>query len=255
MIKFPLFKNRKKKTSQAISEIERHNIERQQFREVLESINATRIPDRLKILDEFLSVELHITLPDMLKFIEAGGITDYPLDFLGETMDMFCQCGFAQKNEFETQEATYEHHHLGDHHDHFICTSCGLIREFRNNRLEGLQMEIAAEFNFHPLQHKMEIYGLCEDCLAKREVNPPLELAAVGEKIRIVEIVGNREMQARMASMGLSPGILLEVINNNPGGPFIVAAHDTRLALDLAMAQSILVTHACRHPDKKNAKF
>jgi Fur family ferric uptake transcriptional regulator len=250
MIKFPSFRNRKKKQSQTISEIEQHNIERQQFREVLESINATRIPDRLKILDEFLSVELHITLPDMFKFIEAGGNKDYDLDFLGETMDMFCQCGFAQKNEFETQETTYEHHHLGDHHDHFICTSCGLIREFRNKRLEGLQLEIAAEFNFHPLQHKMEIYGLCDGCLTKREANPPLQLAAVGEKVRIVEILGSREMQARMAAMGFSPGTLLEVINNNPGGPIIVAAHDTRLALDLAMAQSILVTHACRHPDK-----
>jgi Fur family ferric uptake transcriptional regulator len=251
MMKFPLFRKRKNEPAPVVSDIEQHGLERQQFREVLESINATRIADRLKILDEFLSVELHITLPDMLEFIRAGGINDYDLTFLRETMDMFCQCGFAQKNEFEAQETTYEHHHLGGHHDHFICTSCGLIREFRNNRLERLQREIATEFNFHPLQHKMEIYGLCEDCLAKREVNPPLQLAAVGEKVRIVEIVGSREMQARMAAMGLSPGTLLEVINNNPAGPFIVAAHETRLALDFAMAQAILVTHVCRRPDEK----
>jgi len=250
MIKFPSFRNKKRKVSKAISDIEQHDLERQQFREVLESINATRIPDRLKILDEFLSVELHITLHDMLEFIEAGGNHDFDLDFLAETMDMFCHCGFAQKNEFESQDTTYEHNHLGDHHDHFICTSCGLIREFRNNRLEGLQLEIASEYNFHPLQHKMEIYGLCEDCLAKREVNPPLQLAAVGEKVRIVEIIGSREMQARMAAMGLGPGTLLEIINNNPAGPVIVAAHDTRLALDLPMAQSILVAHSCRHPGK-----
>lgn len=243
--------NRETKQGKVVSDIEQHDIERQQFRAVLESINATLIPDRLKILDEFLTVELHITLPDLLEFIKAGGNNNYDLAFLRETMEMFCQCGFAQKNEFEFQETTYEHHHLGEHHDHFICTSCGLIREFRNNRLESLQLDIAAEFNFHSLQHKMEIYGLCAGCLAKREANPPLQLAAIGEKVRIVEIVGSREMQARMAAMGLSPGSLLEVINNNPGGPIIVAAHDTRLALDLAMAQAILVTHACRHPEKK----
>ena len=97
----------------------------------------------------------------------------------------------------------------------------------------------------------MEIYGLCEDCLAKREANPPLQLAAAGEKVRIVEILGSREMQARMAAMGLSPGTLLEVINNNPDGPFIVAAHNTRLALDIDMAQAILVSHACRHAGRK----
>lgn len=251
MLKFPGFSGRKKKTTHVISDVEQHDIERQQFREVLESINATRIPDRLKILEEFLTVELHITLTDLLSFIEAGGNKDYDLAFLRETMDIFCQCGFAQKNEFEFQETTYEHHHLGDHHDHFICTSCGLIREFRNNRLESLQLEIAAGFNFHPLQHKMEIYGLCEDCLAKRESNPPLQLAAIGEKVRIVEILGSREMRARMAAMGLSPGTLLEIINNNPSGPFIVAAHETRLALDLEMAKAILVSHACDNPAKR----
>jgi Fur family ferric uptake transcriptional regulator len=248
MIKFPGFGKRKKTASAPVSEIEQHHLERRQFREVLESINATRITDRLKILDEFLSVELHITLPDMLEFIEAGGNHDYDLEFLRETMEMFCQCGFAQKNEFETQETTYEHHHLGEHHDHFICISCGLIREFRNSRLETLQLEIAAGVNFHPLQHKMEIYGLCEDCLAKREKNPPLQHAAVGEKVRVVEVLGSRGFQARMTAMGLSPGVLLEVINNNPAGPFIVAAHGTRLALDADMAQAILVSHACRHP-------
>ena len=112
-------------------------------------------------------------------------------------------------------------------------------------------MEIAAEYGFHPLQHKTEIYGLCDGCLAKREANPPLPLAAVGEKVKIVEILGNRELQARMASMGLSTGTILEVISSNPGGPFIVAAQDTRLALAVEMAESILVTHDCRHPDHK----
>ncbi len=250
MIRFPFFKNRANSESRDISNIEQHDMERQQFREVLESIDATRISDRLRILDEFLSVELHITLPHLLEFIEAGGIHGYDLDFLRETMDMFVKCGFAQKNEFDSLETTYEHHHLGDHHDHFICTACGLIQEFHNSSLENLQLELAAEYNFHPLQHKTEIYGLCEDCLSCREKNPPLQLASVGEKVMIVEIQGGRELQARMAAMGLSPGTILEVINNNPAGPFIVAANDTRVALDSVMAQTILVAHSCRHPDK-----
>jgi len=249
MIKFPGFRKRKNDASVEISDIEQHDTERKQFREVLESINATRIADRLKILDEFLTVELHITLPDMLEYIKAGGNDDYDLEFLRETMEMFCECGFAQKNEFEAQETTYEHHHLGDHHDHFICISCGLIREFRNSRLESLQMEIASGFNFHPLQHKMEIYGLCEDCLAKRDKNPPLIQISVGEQVRVVEVLGSRQFQARMTAMGLNPGVLLEVINNNPSGPFIVAVQGTRLALDADMAQSILVSHACRHKE------
>ena len=115
--------------------------------------------------------------------------------------------------------------------------------------MERLQLEIAAEHNFHPLQHKVEIYGLCDGCLEKREANPPLPLAAVGEKVRVIEVLGSRELQARMTSMGLSPGTVLEVINNNPGGPFIVAVNDTRLVLDKEMAEAVLVTHDCLHPE------
>lgn len=226
-----------------------HEIEREQFKAVLDSFRATRIDDRLKILDIFLSTEQHLTISDLEYIIREKDPDLLDRVFIKETMEMFCQFGFASKMTFDGQEIHYEHHHLGMHHDHFICTRCGLIQEFVNEELEHLQLTIARDFRFHPLQHRMEIYGLCSKCMEQRDATLPLMLAANGEEVCIVAIEGGRGIQARLTAMGLGIGTHLEVINNNASGPFIVAVKDNRLALGAEMTQKILVTHSCRHPE------
>ncbi|MBU0482235.1 MAG: transcriptional repressor [Proteobacteria bacterium] len=250
MIRFPFGNRNKTKKQNEPVDVVQHDAEREQFKAVLSAINATRIEDRLRVLDIFLSTEQHVTLASLAELMKKIDNDLYNMSFLRNTMNMFCQCGFARKQTFDDQDTTYEHHHLGTHHDHFICTACGKIQEFHNNTLERLQREIASDFGFHPLQHKMEIYGICTDCFAKRDVNLSLQMVAAGEKVRIVDIEGEGEMQGRLASMGLTPGTELEMINSNPAGPFIIAARDTRLALDPDMARSIIVVHICRHPVK-----
>lgn len=222
-----------------------HKLEREQFREVLESYGATSIQERLNILDLFLSTEDHITLTELENLVKDRAPEFQDRAFLKETMEMFCQFGFAEKRIFETQEALYEHQHLGTHHDHFICTRCGLIQEFANRDLERLQINIARELQFHPLQHKLEIYGLCAECMEQRDSTIPLQYAANGERVQIVQIMGGREVQARLTDMGLSVGSCIEVISNHPSGPFIVAVNDVRLAINTGIAQKIVVEHSC----------
>jgi Fur family ferric uptake transcriptional regulator len=164
---------------------------------------------------------------------------------------MFCMFGFAQKRTFESRDPLYEHRHLGTHHDHFICIRCGEINEFANDELEKLQLAVARQHQFHPLQHRMEIYGLCSECMQQRDENLPLILAARGERVRIVKITGGRELRARLADMGLSEGICLEVISNMPSGPSIVALQGSRLAIAVGMAQQIIVSHSCVHGDEE----
>jgi len=224
-----------------------HQREREQFKEVLESFKATRIKERLIVLDIFLAIEEHLTLTGLENIVREKIPDLLDREFLKETMEMFCRFGFAQKLSFESQEPVFEHHHLGMHHDHFICTRCGKIQEFENRELERLQYVIARQFQFHPLQHKMEIYGLCSSCMAQREPSLPLHYAVNGEQVRIVKIMGGREIQARLSDMGLKVGDCLEIISNHPSGPFIIANKGMRLAINAGIAQKIMVSHACRH--------
>ena len=64
-----------------------------------------------------------------------------------------------------------------------ICTRCKKIYEFEEEQLEELQIRIAANRGFHMLQHRMEIYGICSECLKDRIQLMPLTMARAGEKL------------------------------------------------------------------------
>ncbi|PUE66086.1 Fur family transcriptional regulator [Arcobacter caeni] len=53
---------------------------------------------------------------------------------------------------------------IAEHHDHLICTSCGIIIEFSDDVIELKQISIAEKNNFILKEHVMTIYGICETC-------------------------------------------------------------------------------------------
>jgi Fur family ferric uptake transcriptional regulator len=217
------------------------HFEKENFRSLIEPDGLQDTDMRLNIIDVFLDSEEHLTLEELMQRLRERGY-DYEYDFVRHCMNRWVDLGFAQKKEFEGQPPRYEHRHLGHHHDHLICTKCGRIVEFENEEMEALQERIAGLREFHILQHKMEIYGICSECLKKRSALLPLAMAKAGEKLLIKEITGGREARTRLASMGLRPGDVLEVISNDGEGRLIVGVGSTRLALGRGMAQKILVT-------------
>jgi Fur family transcriptional regulator, ferric uptake regulator len=78
------------------------------------------------------------------------------------TMKLLCEAGLVSERHFRDGEALYEN--VSEHHDHCICTSCGKIIEFENEKIEELQEAVARKFGFRLVTHKMELYGLCAEC-------------------------------------------------------------------------------------------
>jgi Fe2+ or Zn2+ uptake regulation protein len=78
------------------------------------------------------------------------------------TMKLLCESGLVSERHFRDGEALYEN--VSEHHDHCICTSCGKIIEFENEKIEELQEAVARKFGFRLVTHKMELYGLCAEC-------------------------------------------------------------------------------------------
>ena len=217
------------------------HFEKENFRALIEPDGLQDTDMRLNIIDVFLDSEEHLTLEELMQRLRERGY-DYDYDFVRQCMNRWVDLGFAQKTEFEGQPPRYEHRHLGHHHDHLICTKCGKIVEFQNEEMETLQEAIARLQGFRILQHKMEIYGICSECLKKRSPLMPLAMAKAGEKLLIKEIAGGRDARARLASMGLRPGDPVEVISNDGEGRLIVGRGSTRLALGRGIAQKVLVT-------------
>jgi len=218
-----------------------HNdLEKTNFKALIEGNGAERMQERLDVIDVFLGTEAHVTLEEIVRLLKERG-HDFDPVFVAQCMNRMVELGFAQKKQFEGQPIRYEHRHLGVHHDHLICTKCGKIVEFSDESIEKRQLEVAATHGFHMLQHRMDIYGLCSDCLSKRQRWVPLAAAKPGEKVIIREISGGRTRRARLASMGLRPGDIIEVIANSGQGRIILGHEHTRLAIGRGIAQVIRV--------------
>lgn len=217
-----------------------HKQEKEQFKKLFKQERIDRFEDRFKVLDIFLKTEQHVTEVEMTRRLKENG-HELSADFVKDTLNLMCRFGFARENRFDNGMVRYEHLHLGDHHDHMICTKCKQIFEFRNDQMEALQVHIAAAIGFHMLQHKMEIYGICAECLKDRALVMPLQLARPGERLVIKQISGGAGARMRLLTMGLRIGDPIEVITNQNKGQVVIAADFKRYALGRGLAEKIMV--------------
>ncbi|THB76654.1 MAG: Fur family transcriptional regulator [Desulfobacteraceae bacterium] len=220
--------------------INNHEQEKKQFKRLFSHLGIDEFDRRFQVLEAFLKLEKHVTGSDIdLQLKEDGIILDQ--DFIDQSMELLCRFGFASRMEFDHGPPRYEHRHLGLHHDHMICTKCGTILEFRDESLETHQIEVTRAYGFHMLQHKMEIYGICADCMKKRSPLVSLDKAKQGEQLIIRQIEAGRNLQMRVTSMGIRTGDRIEVVSAQAGGQVVIAAGENRLIIGKGMSQKIMV--------------
>jgi Fur family transcriptional regulator, ferric uptake regulator len=222
-----------------------HSQEKEQFQKLFRHEDPETFEERFKVLEVFLATEKHITSEELCRTLAAQGV-HLPAEFVRETLKLLSHFGFARQSRFDNGEIRYEHHHLGQHHDHMVCTKCGKIIEFREDRLEEAQIRVAAAHGFHMLQHRMEIYGLCAECNRERRRRMPLTLAKSGERLVIRDINGGATSRLRLMAMGLRQGDRIEVISNNGQGQLAVSVDMKRYAIGRGFAQKIIVEPAER---------
>lgn len=124
-------------------------------------LKSTR--QREVILQTFLETDKHIDIEELYQKVKdrnaaIGHATVY------RTMKLLIECGLAHERHFGDGMARYEQVSRKHHHDHLICMNCGKIVEFENSAIEDLQEEVAREHGFQILDHKLEIYGRCQEC-------------------------------------------------------------------------------------------
>jgi len=220
-----------------------HRQEKQQFKKLFKQEYIDVFEDRFNVLEIFLQTEKHLTIDELINLLKENGY-DFEPDFIRDTLKLMVRFGFAKKNRFNNGPVRYEHLHLGQHHDHMICTKCRKIVEFREDQIEDLQLKIAATHGFHMLQHKMEIYGICSECLKNRVQVMPLAMAKPGERLVIKDITGGSGARMRLLSMGLRLKDEIEIVTNPRQGQIVVAVGFKRFALGRGLAQKIMVQPA-----------
>ena len=80
------------------------------------------------------------------------------------TLELMVGAGLARAHDFGQGVRRYEAVGAGEQHEHLVCRRCGRVVEFANERLERMLPALADEYGFQHQQHRVEIYGICQDC-------------------------------------------------------------------------------------------
>ena len=130
-----------------------------------------RSRQRDRIAETFLAMGGHVSVEELVARVRRLD-PRISVATVYRTMKLLAECGLAASRQFGGGQTRYEAAAGRAHHDHMICTSCGEIVEFANEKIESLQTLVARRHGFEVESHKLELYGRCARCRAGREATP-----------------------------------------------------------------------------------
>lgn len=133
----------------------------------IERRGLKRSRQRDRIAQVFFQTPGHVTVEELVARVRREDAR-ISVATVYRTMKLLSECGLAMGRQFGDGQTRYEAAAGREHHDHLICTGCGAIIEFANERIESLQASVARSHGFEVESHKLELYGRCERCRTAR---------------------------------------------------------------------------------------
>ena len=98
--------------------------------------------------------------PDALEIFRRAAAIDAEISLatVYRTMKLLEDRGAIHRHAFEGGPARFEQA-TTPHHDHIIDMDTGAVIEFRSEKIEALQDEIARSFGYEIVSHRLELYG------------------------------------------------------------------------------------------------
>jgi Fur family ferric uptake transcriptional regulator len=98
--------------------------------------------------------------PDALGIFRRATDVDptISLSTVYRTMKLLGDMGAIHRHAFQGGPSRFEHAG-GEHHDHLIDLETGDVIEFKSDRIEQLQNEIAKSLGYDIVHHRLELYG------------------------------------------------------------------------------------------------
>lgn len=140
----------------------------QELRRYLADHNLPATQQRLAVAEVVFFAGEHLSAEEVARRVAQQGVT-VGTATIYRTLDLLVRSGLAKEHDFGEGFKRYEPLASGQTHEHCICSSCGKVKEFSNDRLERMIALLAEEVEFRPHRHRLEIYGLCRSC---QQANP-----------------------------------------------------------------------------------
>jgi Fur family transcriptional regulator, ferric uptake regulator len=138
-----------------------------EFRRYLGDHNLPATQQRLAVAEAVFFAGEHLSAEEIGRRVAKRGAVGTATVY--RTLDLLVRAGLAKEHDFGEGFKRYEPLAAGQVHEHCICSSCGRVTEFSNDRLERMIALVAEEVEFRPDHHRLEIYGVCRSC---QQLNP-----------------------------------------------------------------------------------
>ena len=137
------------------------------FLAYLRDHNLPVTAQRQAIAEVVLCSDRHVSADDIERELWARGAavgtaTNY------RTLDVMVRSGQVVESHFGAGFRRVEPARDEPNHEHVICTVCGRVVEFRDERLDRMTMLIAEQHDFVRSRHKLVIEGVCGVCRGTR---------------------------------------------------------------------------------------
>lgn len=129
----------------------------------LRAHNLPVTAQRLAIAEVLLVSDRHLSAEEVAREVTAGG-RKVGTATVYRTIDTLLESGLVVERDFGEGFRRFEPARDIPHHEHLVCTQCGKVEEFRDERLERMTTLVAESRGFARQRHRLVIHGVCRDC-------------------------------------------------------------------------------------------
>jgi Fur family transcriptional regulator, ferric uptake regulator len=133
------------------------------FRLYLREHNLPVTAQRLAIAEVVLGSDRHLSAEEVADELAARGAAAGTATVY-RTLEVLVRSGLVVERDFGEGFKRFEPARDIPHHEHLLCSVCGRVKEFRDERLERMTTLIAEAHGYARQRHRLVIYGVCAEC-------------------------------------------------------------------------------------------
>jgi Fur family ferric uptake transcriptional regulator len=137
------------------------------FRAYLRDHNLPVTRQRDIIAEIVLGSDRHHSVEEVALEVRARG-GKAGLATVYRTMELLVRSGLVVERDFGEGFRRFEAARDIPHHEHLLCTRCGRVTGFRDERLERMTTVVAETRGYLRESHRLVIYGVCDGCRTGR---------------------------------------------------------------------------------------
>lgn len=140
------------------------------FLSYLRDHNLPVTQQRIDIAKVLLGSDRHLSVEEVTAELhhrghKAGLATVY------RTIELLVRCRLVVERDFDEGFKRFEPARDIPQHEHLLCTVCGRVTEFQDERLERITTLVAETHGYLRQRHRLVIHGVCAACRSGAAIN------------------------------------------------------------------------------------